>query len=88
MKFVHRIKMSKIDTFLYSGHPINKYDPNKLYEIWKTKIKTKSKRDSEMSQALISDFFRINEDIDENYTVLKNHIQRLKNSLNKYGRPT
>ena len=84
--FLHRINMIKVPTFLYSGHPINKYDPVKLYDIWKVKLKTKYERDQEMSQALISDFYQMSDDIDENYTVLKNHIKRLQNSLNKYGR--
>jgi hypothetical protein len=85
---VHRINMKKLPTFLYSGHPINKYDPVKLYDIWKVKLKTKSERDKEMSQALISDFYAISDDIKENYEVLKGHIQRIQRSLNKYGRPS
>jgi hypothetical protein len=86
--FVHRINMEKVPTFLYAGHPINKYDPEKLYDIWKVKLKTKYQRDQEMSQALIKDFYKMTDDVNENYTVLKNHIQRLQNSFNKYGRPT
>jgi hypothetical protein len=81
----HRINMNKVPTYLYSGHPINKYDPNKLYDIWKAKIKNKQERDKEMSLALINDFFNISDDIKENYDVLKKHIQRLQNSLTKYG---
>lgn len=83
---VHRISMQQVPRFLYSGHPINKYDPVKLYDIWKVKIKTKYERDQEMSQALISDFYQISDDINENYVVLKKHIQRLQNSFSKYGR--
>ena len=86
--FVHRINMNKVPNFLYAGHPINKYDPEKLYDIWKVKLKTKYERDQEMSQALIKDFYQMSDDVNENYTVLKNHIQRLQNSLNKYGRPS
>jgi len=44
---VHRINMSAIPRFLYSGHPINKYDPGKLYDIWKVKIGTKYQRDKD-----------------------------------------
>jgi len=86
INFAHRINMKKVPTFLYSGHPINKYDPNKLYDIWKVKIKTKYQRDQEMSQVLIKDFYKMSDDIGDNYQVLKNHIQRLQNSFNKYGR--
>jgi hypothetical protein len=52
MNFVHRINMKRVSQFLYAGHPINKYDPRKLYDIWKVKIKTKYQRNQEMSQAL------------------------------------
>jgi hypothetical protein len=86
ISLVHRISMPLVPKFLYSGHPINKYDPNKLYEIWKVKSKTKYDRDKEMSQALIKDFYNISDDINENYVVLKKHIQRLQNSFEKYGR--
>lgn len=86
LHFVHRINMKKVPTFLYSGHPINKYDPKKLYEIWKVKIQTKYKRNQEMSQALISDFFDISNEISDKYEVLEKHIQRLQTSLKKYGR--
>jgi hypothetical protein len=82
----HRINMKKLPTFLYSGHPINKYDPIKLYDIWKVKLKTKQQRDKEMSLSLINDFYEISDDINENYKVLKNHIKRLQSSISKYGR--
>jgi hypothetical protein len=82
----HRINMLSVPRFLYAGHPINKYDPKKLYDIWRVKIDTKYQRDKEMSKSLISDFYQISDDINENYKVLKNHIQRLQTSLTKYGR--
>jgi len=85
VKTVHKINMSQVPRFLYSGHPINKYDPKKLYEIWKAKIGDKSKRDQEMSASLISDFFEASDEILKNYDVLKNHIQRLQRSVEKYG---
>lgn len=88
LNFVHRINMKKLPTFLYSGHPINKYDPKKLYDIWKVKINTKYQRDQEMRKSLISDFFDISKEFTDKYEVLENHIKRLQNSLSKYGRPT
>jgi hypothetical protein len=77
--------MGVVPRFLYSGHPKNKYDAQKLYQIWKAKIKTRNQRNSEMSQALMTDFFDVSDEINENYKVLKNHITRLQNSLRKYG---
>ena len=83
--FVHKISMDLVPRFLYAGHPINKYDPKKLYSIWKAKIGDRNIRDQEMSSALIDEFFEISDDINKNYNVLKGHIQRLKRSISKYG---
>ena len=78
--------MDSVPRFLYSGHPKNKYDARKLYSIWKAKLKTRDKRDAEMSSSLIKDFFDVTDDISSNYEVLRGHIQRLQSSLEKYGR--
>lgn len=83
--FAHKISMDLIPRFLYAGHPINKYDPKKLYSIWKAKIVDRDARDQEMSKSLIDEFFEISDDINKNYDVLKGHIQRLKRSISKYG---
>jgi hypothetical protein len=86
VQLVHRINMSVVPRFLYSGHPKNKYDPRKLYDIWNAKIDNRAQRDAEMSGALIKDFFSASDDINENYKLLKSHIERIKTSLEKYGR--
>lgn len=86
IEFVHKISLSLLPRFLYSQHPINKYDPKKLYEIWKAKISTKEERHREMYGSVISDLFNISNDILENYNVLKDHITRLQRSLDKYGK--
>lgn len=83
--FAHKICLELTPRFLYAGHPINKYDPKKLYEIWKAKIANRDLRDQEMSSSLIDEFFEISDDINKNYNVLKGHIQRLVRSINKYG---
>jgi hypothetical protein len=85
VELVHKITMEVLPRFLYSGHPKNKYDPKKLYEIWSTKIKTRRERDQEMSKSLIKDFYQASDEILENYTVLKDHIQRIQRSVEKYG---
>ena len=84
IKLVHKINMSIVPRFLYSAHPINKYDPQKLYSIWKAKIVNQSERDQEMSKSMISDFYTASDDIMENYKVLKGHIERVRRSYNKY----
>jgi len=85
IKLVHKVSLDILPRFLYHQHPKNKYDPKKLMEIWETKIKTREKRHQEMTVALISDFFDVNSEILEKYGVLKNHIKRLQNNINKYG---
>ena len=85
IKLVHKINMMSVPRFLYSGHPINKYDPKKLYSIWSAKIGGRAERDREMSSALIEDFFKASDEIMENYKMLKGHIDRLKKSVDKYG---
>ena len=86
IKLSHKIEMRSVPRFLYAGHPKNKYDAKRLYGIWKAKLKTRDKRDAEMSSALIMDFFEASDEITENYDVLRGHIQRLRTSLEKYGR--
>lgn len=85
VKYVHKISMNLVPRFLYSQHPINKYDPKKLYEIWSSKIEYKAERHREMSSSLVKDFYTASDDILENYKVLKNHINRIQKSIDKYG---
>jgi hypothetical protein len=86
VQLVHKINMEAVPRFLYSGHPKNKYDPKKLYEIWSAKLDNRADRDAEMSKALIKDFYQISDDIKENYKLLKGHADRIRRSLEKYGR--
>jgi hypothetical protein len=85
VKAVHKICLELLPRFLYSQHPINKYDPKKLYDIWKAKIGDRVDRHNELSKSLIEDFYKASDDILENYNVLKNHINRLQKSIQKYG---
>lgn len=86
IKLCHKINMELTPRFIYAGHPKNKYDPKKLYSIWKTKLTTRNERDSEMSKIIMKDLFDLTDDVSENYKQLQGHIQRLKQSLSKYGR--
>lgn len=85
VKSVHKICMDLVPRFLYSQHPINKYDPKKLYQIWEAKLGNRDTRHNELSKSLIKDFYTVSDDIMENYTVLKDHIKRIQKSLEKYG---
>jgi len=85
VKFVHKISMNMVPRFLYSQHPQNKYDPNKLVQIWNAKLDSEDKRHKEMMSSLLSDFYDVNGEIKDKYKKLKEHIQRLQNSAEKYG---
>jgi hypothetical protein len=83
---VHRISLELLPRFLYSQHPINKYDPNKLIEIWAAKIGKRDERHKEIMTSALDDFYDVNKEISEKYNVMKDHIKRLQTSLTKYGK--
>ncbi len=85
IKLVHKINMEVVPRFLYAGHPVNKYDPKKLYGIWKAKIENRDKRDVDMSKYLVNDFLKMKEEFENEMTSLKGHIERLRRSVEKYG---
>lgn len=85
IKLVHRIKMDVVPRFLISAHPKNKYDPAKLYSIWQAKIDDRDKRDQEIMQSTIDDFFDVKGEINEKYVLLKDHIKRIQANMKKFG---
>lgn len=82
---VHKIAFSELPRFIYSGHPLAKYDPGKLTQIWKAKYKDQEKRDAEMMKANIDEFYDAKNEISDKYDQLKDHIKRLQKSNRKYG---
>lgn len=74
----HKIKLDILPRFLYHQHPINKYDPGKLIQIWEAKIEARDQRHKEMMLALVSEFYDASFDISEKYDALKGHIQRIR----------
>jgi hypothetical protein len=85
IKLVHKISMDLVPRFIMAAHPKNKYDPAKLFDIWKVKIKDKSARNQEIMKSMIDDFYDTKGQINEKYVLLKDHIQRIQNSAKKYG---
>jgi len=85
LKKVHKIDINLLPRFLYSQHPINKYDPNKLMQIWEAKIDNRDKRNKEMISSIISDFYDIDSEISEKYDVLKGHVARIRANQIKFG---
>ncbi len=83
---VHRIHMSILYRFLYSQHPKNKYDPNKLYSIWYVKIKDRDTRHEEMKRLLLDDVMDMSKEVSTEFNVLKDHIKRLQKSFDKYSK--
>lgn len=85
IKLVHRIHMESVPRFLISQHPKNKYDPKALVNIWKSKIEKSDKRNQEMMNADISDFFNIRAELKDKYKELKGHIDRIQSNQKKFG---
>jgi N-acetyl-anhydromuramyl-L-alanine amidase AmpD len=85
IKLVHKISVETVPRFLIAAHPKNKYDPGKLFDIWKAKIGDKSKRNQEIMKSMIDDFYDVRGQINEKYVLLKDHIKRIQNSAKKYG---
>jgi len=85
IQLVHRINLEVLPRFLYSQHPKNVYDPKKLIQIWDAKISTRDERNKEMMMASMDEFFSVNDEISEKYSVLKNHISRIRSNIKKYG---
>lgn len=83
---VHKISMSLLPRFLYSQHPKNVYDPKKLLSIWEAKISTRDERNKEMMLSVVSEWYDVNKEISDKYSELKDHIKRLRTSMNKYGK--
>lgn len=85
IKLVHKISMDLVPRFIIAAHPKNKYDPGKLFDIWKVKIKDKSARNQEIMKSMIDDFYDTRGQINEKYVLLKDHIKRIQTSAKKYG---
>jgi hypothetical protein len=81
---VHKINLELLARFLYSSHPKNTYDPNKLMEIWTKKIETRKERHEEMMTSVLSEFYEVDGIISQKYEALESHIKRLQNSLNRF----
>ncbi len=82
---VHRIHLDILPRFCYHQHPMVKYDPKKLIDIWNAKIAKSADRHKEIMSSSLEEFYDIKFDIDEKYKTLKNHIQRIRNNQIKYG---
>ena len=84
LNLVHQINLELLPRFLYSSHPKNIYDPNKLMEIWTKKLESRKERHEEMMSVILSEFYDVTGAISEKYEQLESHIKRLQNSLNKF----
>jgi hypothetical protein len=84
IKLAHKISLELLPRFLYSSHPKNKYDPNKLMQIWTKKLETRKERHKEIIASTLLDFYESESLISEKYDILFGHIQRLQNSLDKF----
>ncbi len=84
LKLVHRINLELLPRFLYSSHPKNTYDPNKLMQIWNAKLDKREQRHKELVSSTLLDFYEAESLINDKYDVLFGHIKRLQDSFNKF----
>jgi hypothetical protein len=82
----HRVALPVLPRFINSQHPINKYDPDNLFSIWKAKLGGRAKRHEEMSGTMLKDFYDIESEISEEFVALKEHVKRVQRSYQKYGK--
>lgn len=82
---VYEINYNNLSTWLYSQHPKNIYDPNKLYQIWSSKLKDRPERHKELITKLVEDFYNVTDELVDNSTALKGHFQRLQRNQEKFG---
>jgi hypothetical protein len=85
IKLAHKISMDVLPRFLYHQHPINIYDPDKLMQIWNAKIEKRDQRHKEIILSTLDEFYKVSEDLDSKFDVLKGHIQRLQRNMKKYN---
>jgi hypothetical protein len=79
------VSLELLPKFLYSTFPSIKYDPDNLYKIWLKKLETKEERHQEIIAMQASDFYEATDEIKEQYTTLKGHLQRIQRNLAKFG---
>lgn len=82
---VYEIQYDQLPTWIYSQHPKNIYDPNKLYQIWASKLKDRPERHKELISKLVEDFYNVTDELIDNSTALKKHFQRLQRNQEKFG---
>lgn len=84
VKLVHRINLELLPRFLYSSHPKNTYDPNKLMQIWTAKLDKREQRHKEIVSSTLLDFYEAESLINDKYDVLFGHVKRLQESYDKF----
>lgn len=84
LKLVHRINLELLPRFLYSSHPKNTYDPQKLVQIWKSKLDKREQRHKELISSTLKDFYEAESLINKKYDVLFGHVKRLQESFDKF----
>jgi hypothetical protein len=81
----HRINTNLVPRFLYAGHPINKYDPKKLYEIMLAKKDKQQQRDAEMKRLSLEQLYKEAEGKNFTPVELKERYDRIQRNLEKFN---
>jgi hypothetical protein len=79
----YKISIEVLPKFLNSTYPAVKYDPQGLYHIWKVKLETKEQRHQEIIKMMVSDFYKITDDMKNEFPMMNKHIDRIQKNLDK-----
>ena len=82
----YSISLEILPKFLYSTFPSIRYDPLNLYKIWSKKLETREERHAEIMIMEASDFYEATDEIKEQYTTLKGHMDRIQRNLKKFDK--
>lgn len=85
MVYCFSIDNRLLSKFLISSYPSNKYDPQKLYQIWLEKLKTKRLRDEEMRKLEIDQLYKSTEQNPQELELLEKRRERIMRNTEKFG---
>lgn len=85
IRLAHRVSLHILPRWLFSSHPKNVYDPQKLWQIWNKKLETRKQRHQELVLATLDEFYEVSSDISEKYDALSSRIKRIRRNFEKFN---
>jgi hypothetical protein len=83
--FSHRISNDLVPRFLYSQHPINIYDPKKLYQIMLAKIGDQKLRDEQIRKLAVDQLYKEVSQEGFDLDQLAGRFERIQRNLRKFN---